>query len=74
MNIKIRGKKLKRSQSDKVIAGVIGGFAEAIGANSFVLRAIYILFTIITHFWIGVGIYVLAVLFIPLSNQKKISS
>jgi len=47
---------MKRSQNDKVIAGVCGGLAEHLGWSPFRLRVVWVLATIFTAF-AGVVIY-----------------
>jgi phage shock protein PspC (stress-responsive transcriptional regulator) len=47
---------MKRSQNDKVIAGVCGGLAEHLGWSSRRLRVVWVLATIFTAF-AGVVIY-----------------
>lgn len=36
------GKKLRRSSSDRVIAGVCGGIAEFFGISSFAVRVLFV--------------------------------
>ena len=40
--------KLKRSKTDKWLAGVCGGIAEFLGWNSTLIRILYIIFIIIS--------------------------
>lgn len=42
----MNGKKLTRSSTDKVIAGVLGGFSEYINADSTVVRLLFVILSI----------------------------
>jgi phage shock protein PspC (stress-responsive transcriptional regulator) len=57
-------KKLTRSQSDKVIAGVLGGFAEYINVDPTVVRLGYVLITLFSCF-AGILFYIIAWIIIP---------
>lgn len=61
-------KKLYRSNTDKVIAGVLGGFAEYVEVDSTVVRLGYVLITLFSCF-AGVLFYFIAWIIIP----KKVS-
>lgn len=61
----VRGKRLYRSRSDRMIAGVIGGFAEYIEADSTWLRVGYALITVVLGFGPGILLYVLAIFIVP---------
>lgn len=52
-------KQLKRSSSDKVLAGVCGGIAEYLGINSLIVRLLFI--------FSGIGFiaYIIIALLIP---------
>lgn len=49
---------IKRSNSDKVFAGVLGGIANHFGWNSTLLRIIYVLLTP-TSFLAGIPVYII---------------
>ena len=57
-------KKLYRSEKDKVIAGVLGGFAEYINVDSTVVRLGYVLITLFSCF-AGILFYIIAWIIIP---------
>lgn len=42
----MNGKKLTRSRTDKVISGVLGGFAEYINMDSTVVRLLFVILSI----------------------------
>ncbi len=54
-------KKLRRSTDDRIIAGVCGGIAEYFGIDSFVVRALWVLFTFAGGS--GIILYIIAMLF-----------
>lgn len=61
----LRGRRLYRSRSDRVIAGVIGGFAEYVGADATLLRVGYALLTLALGVGPGVVLYVIAIFIVP---------
>ncbi len=58
-------KKLTRSQTDTVIGGVLGGFAEYITVDPTVVRLGYVLITLFSCF-AGVLFYIIAWIIIPM--------
>ena len=42
-------KKLYKSSSDKMLAGVLGGFAEYIGVDSTLVRLVYVLIVVLLN-------------------------
>lgn len=62
-------KKLYRSDSDKIIAGVCGGLAEYFEIDSTLIRLIFVILTI----WGGVGLilYIIALIVMPSRSEKK---
>lgn len=63
-------KKLYRSNTDKVIAGVLGGFAEYINVDPTVVRLGYVLITLFSCF-AGILFYVIAWIIIPVNVSHK---
>ncbi len=61
-------KKLYRSEKDKVVAGVLGGFAEYVNVDPTVVRLGYVLLTLITCFS-GILFYLICWVVMP----KKVS-
>jgi phage shock protein PspC (stress-responsive transcriptional regulator) len=59
------GAKLYRSRTDRVLAGVLGGFAEKWGVSSTLVRIVFVVLAILTSGVFAVILYVLAAAFIP---------
>ncbi len=57
-------KKLRRSRSQKMIAGVCAGLADYFGLDATLLRVVYALLTVFTAF-AGVLVYLILWLIIP---------
>lgn len=57
-------KKLYRSENDKMIGGVLGGFAEYFTIDPTVVRLGYVLFTLLTCF-VGILLYIIAWAIVP---------
>lgn len=51
--------KLYKSAGDKVLLGVLGGFAQKHNVNSCAVRIIYSLLTVFTAFFPGIVLYIL---------------
>ncbi len=62
--------KLRRSQSNKMIAGVCGGLAKYFGLDASLLRIIYVLVTIFTVF-AGALVYIILWIIIPAENKNE---
>ena len=58
-------KKLYKSNSDKMLAGVLGGFAEYIGVDSTLVRLVYVLIAMFSAGFPGILFYILCALVIP---------
>lgn len=58
-------KKLYRSKSNKVFAGVIGGIGEYFNVDPVILRLAYLLITIFGAVAPGVIVYLFAILIVP---------
>jgi len=61
-------KKLYRSESDKIIAGVCGGVAEYFGVDSIVVRLVFLILV----FWNGIGLLAYLVMAIIVPSQAKV--
>jgi len=57
--------KLHRSTSDRVIAGVCGGFAEWLGWSSTTFRVLYVVVSILSAAFPGILIYLVLWLVMP---------
>jgi phage shock protein C len=61
-----RGTKLYRSASDRWLSGVCGGIAAYLRVDPLVVRAVFVLLTLLTGLWSGIVTYlVLALVVIP---------
>ena len=58
-------KKLYRSNDNKVIFGVMGGFGEYFDVDPVMLRVAYILISVFTAFFPGVIAYILMAIVMP---------
>lgn len=57
-------KRLYRSKSDRILGGVLGGFAEYLNMDPSVVRIIYAILTL-ASFGFGVLLYLIAWIVIP---------
>lgn len=58
-------KKLYRSMSNKMICGVCGGIAEYINIDPTVVRLLWVIFSI---FGVGVFVYIVAAIIMPIKQ------
>ncbi|MHB8156550.1 MAG: PspC domain-containing protein [Desulfocucumaceae bacterium] len=70
IRLKIKGgeglnKKLRRSNRNRMIAGVCGGIAEYIGWEPKLVRLIYVLISIFSAAFPGILVYIIAWFIIP---------
>lgn len=56
---------LSRSRHDRMLAGVLGGIARRFGWNSTLVRAVYVLLSIISAAFPGIVVYLILWLLIP---------
>jgi phage shock protein PspC (stress-responsive transcriptional regulator) len=61
----VTGATLRRSRDDRMIAGVIGGLAEYFQVDSTLLRAIYVVVSIVSAAFPGILVYLALWLIIP---------
>ncbi|PWU69269.1 PspC domain-containing protein [Gracilibacillus dipsosauri] len=59
------GKKLYRSDHDKMLAGVLGGVAELTDLDATILRIIYVILTIFTAGFPLFVLYIASAIIIP---------
>ena len=59
-------RKLYRSQTDKMVAGICGGLAEYFSIDSTIIRLAWLVLVIFTGVFPGVIAYVLALFIVPL--------
>ena len=60
------GKKLMRSNTNKVIAGVLGGLAEYLSMDPTMVRIVYTILTLCTAAFPGLLIYIIMLLIMPI--------
>lgn len=58
-------RRLLRSRQQRLIAGVCGGLAEYLGADPVLVRALWVVLTLITGLVPGVALYILAMFLVP---------
>jgi phage shock protein C len=58
------GRRLVRSRSNRMIGGVLGGFADFLAVDVTVLRVVFVLLALLTGLWWGVLFYVAAMLLV----------
>jgi phage shock protein C len=58
-------KPLRRSRSDRMLAGVCGGLAKYLGMDATVVRVIYVLASVLTAAFPGILVYVIFWLIVP---------
>lgn len=59
---------LRRSRSDRLIAGVIGGLAKRFDLNPTGARIVYVLLSVMSAAFPGILVYLLLWLLIPLED------
>jgi phage shock protein PspC (stress-responsive transcriptional regulator) len=61
----VTGVTLRRSRDDRMIAGVIGGLAEYFQVDSTLLRAIYVVVSVVSAAFPGILVYLALWLIMP---------
>ena len=56
---------LRRSRSDRMIAGVVGGLAQHFGIDSTLARVLYVVGSVVSVAFPGIIVYVLLWVIIP---------
>lgn len=56
---------LRRSRSNRMVAGVVGGLAEYFGIDSGLARIIYVLVSIFSAAFPGIVVYIILWILIP---------
>lgn len=65
--------KFHRSKKDKLLAGVLGGFAEYYNIDPTVVRIVWLISLGLTGFIPGILVYIIAALIFPIKGRKKSS-
>ncbi len=63
--------RLRRSRKQRVVGGVIGGFAEYFDRDPGMLRLLYILISIVSAAFPGIFVYLILWAVIPLAEAKQ---
>ena len=58
-------KPLRRSRTQRIISGVIGGLAEYFGIDPVLARVLYILTSMLSAVFFGILVYILLMILIP---------
>ena len=61
----VRGKRLYRSRTDRMVGGVLGGLADYLGVDPAVTRIGYMVLTLVTGVGTGILLYVIAMIVLP---------
>ena len=65
------GNPLYRSSTDRMVAGVCGGFARWLGWSSTVVRVLYVALSILSAGFPGILIYLLLWIVMPLEGRRQ---
>ncbi|HEU4953661.1 MAG TPA: PspC domain-containing protein [Gemmatimonadales bacterium] len=60
---------LRRSRTNRMIAGVVGGLAERFGIDPTLLRVIYVVGSVVSAAFPGILVYLLLWVLIPKADQ-----
>jgi phage shock protein C len=59
------GKVLRRSKSNKMVAGVIGGLAQYLGIDPVLARVLYVVLSVVSVGFPGILVYIILWIVIP---------
>jgi phage shock protein C len=59
------GRRLYRSRSDRMVAGVLAGVAAYFGTDPTLVRILYVVFGILTGVWPAIVAYIIAMIVVP---------
>lgn len=68
MNEKLQGKRFRRSNDNRFLAGVCGGIADYLGVDANIVRLVFVVLTVLG--FSGVFVYVLALLIMPAEGEQ----
>ena len=66
-----KNKKLTRSRSNRLIGGVLGGFAEYFGWDATLVRVIFVVVSFFSTAFPGILVYILAWILMPDAPKKS---
>ncbi len=67
-------RKLMRNPKEKIIAGIIAGFADYFNIDRTFLRLLFVFFVLVTGFFPMVILYIIAYFIMPVKNNNIDSS
>jgi len=62
-------KRIYRSRSDRMVAGVLGGWSAYLGLDPSLVRLVYVLLLMLTGFFPGIFFYLVMAIIIPLEPK-----
>jgi phage shock protein C len=65
-----KGYRLYRSQKTRMIGGVCSGMAKYWNIDVTIVRVIFVVLTLITNFFLGIGVYIIALMVIPVEEEE----
>ena len=65
------GRSLRRSKSDKMIAGVVGGIAHYFGIDATMARIAYVVLSVISVAFPGILVYIILWLIMPEEGEYE---
>jgi len=66
-------KRLFRSETNKMVAGVLGGLGEYLEVDPVLLRLFYVAITIFTGVLPGIVVYILAIFIVPMGPRVTVA-
>lgn len=57
--------RLRRSRTNRMVAGVIGGLAEYLGRDATLLRVLYVILSVVSAAFPGILVYIILWVVIP---------
>ncbi len=61
----VNRKKLRRSRTNRMIGGVVGGLAEYIGMDPVLARVLYVLISVFSAAFPGILVYIVLLIVMP---------
>jgi phage shock protein C len=65
----MEGDKLRRSKSDRMIAGVVGGLARYFGFDPTIARVLYVILSIVSVAFPGLLVYIILWIIMPEEDE-----
>jgi len=61
--------RLRRSRTNRMVAGVIGGLAEYLGRDATLLRVLYVILSVVSAAFPGILVYIILWVVIPEQDE-----